>query len=379
MKFSISREILLKALQLVIGVVDKRQLKPILSFVLLGLHDNEFSITATDLEIELIAKTEAFFNGALGRVLVPAKKLLDICKTLPEDAVIEFLEDKNKIKLSVSRSHFSLATLNIVEFPILKDVFHDQNDQNKQDTLLLSVSQAEFKSVLSSVHFAISQEDVRTFLVGMLWEISDSKITVVATDGHRLAKSHYDFKEKQNLKNPISIIVPRKAIYELLKLLDDVDSPVQLKLNSKALRIIHSDFVFTTKLIDAIFPDYNRVFPSKQGVDPVLIDRDLLKQTLSRVAVLCNEKERGVRFSFREDQLLIAANNPEQEHAEEILEIPFRLNSFDVFFNVNYLLDALSKSPAGLVCLFISHSDSPLLIESHESHQASYIVMPLYV
>ena len=285
MKFSIGREALLRPLQAVIGVVERRQTMPILANVLLKVEKDSVAITASDLEVELVARTEPEHVEVPGDITVPGRKLLDICRALPDGATINLALKGDRLTVQSGRSKFVLATLAAADFPIVDDINADRE---------LTLAKADLARVIDKTHFSMAQQDVRYYLNGLLLETGAKRLRGVATDGHRLALS--DVALDQDGGVDAQVIVPRKGVLELQKLLDG-DGDVEILLGSNHLRVEIGDIRFTSKLIDGRFPDYERVIP-KAGANVVIGSRDSLRQSLQRAAILSNEKYRGVRLEF---------------------------------------------------------------------------------
>ena len=284
MNFTIEREKLLRPLQQVAGVVERRQTLPVLSNVLLVVDGDTLSLTGTDLEVELVAHIPLDNQYDHAEITVPAKKLLDICKSLPDESTIQFVTDEQKLMVKSGRSRFSLATLPSNEFPNL-----EETDGN----VTFSINQGYLKSVIDRTGFAMAQQDVRFYLNGMLFEVSTNLLKAVSTDGHRLALCNAEIQVE--VESRIQAIVPRKGVLELAKLFADVDSDVSVALSPNHIRVESTDLRFTSKLIDGKFPDYERVLP-KNSDKTVLSDKNEMKQCFSRVSILSNEKYRGVRL-----------------------------------------------------------------------------------
>lgn len=366
MKFSIERDRLLKPLQQVAGVVEKRQTMPVLSNVLLIVDQDTLSLTGTDLEVELVAQVSLPERFDSFETTVPAKKLLDICKSLPDDSTIYFLLEDQKLTIKCGRSRFSLATLPANEFPNLEE---------SQGDVSFSINQDYLKSILDRTSFAMAQQDVRFYLNGMLFEISTNLLRVVSTDGHRLALCNAEIQCE--LDSVIQAIVPRKGVLELAKLFSDVDNDVAVSLSSNHICLETSDMRFTSKLIDGKFPDYERVLP-KNGDKDVLCDKSDLKQCFTRVAILSNEKYRGVRLRLKNDTLVTVANNPEQEEAEEIINVQYNSDvEIEIGFNVSYLLDVIGVVRSETVKVTLADSNSSALISDAIDESALYVVMPM--
>lgn len=365
MQFEISREALIKPLQLVTGVVERRQTLPVLSNVLLVLENNQLSLTGTDLEVELVGRVDITGNSKPGEITVPARKLMDICKALPDDASLKFDIDDNKAVIRQGRSRFSLSTLPANDFPSVED---------SPGTLELTLPQQMLKAMLDSTSFAMAQQDVRYYLNGLLMEVSADYLRVVATDGHRLAL--HTEKMATGAKAKTQVIIPRKGILELSRLLTDGEEEVSLVIGTNNIRARTRNFTFTSKLVDGKFPDYDRVLP-KGGDKVMTADRQDLRQALTRTAILSNEKFRGIRLILSKDELKIVANNPEQEEAEEIVSVEYQSSPLEIGFNVSYLLDVLGVLTSSSVQIVLSDSNSSVLMQATEDSPATYVVMPM--
>jgi DNA polymerase-3 subunit beta len=363
MKFSITREALLKPLQLVAGVVERRQTLPILSNVLLQSKKGVLSLTGTDLEVEMVGRTEA--SGEDGEITLPAKKLLDICKSLPEAANLDFSLNNQRVTLKSGASKFTLATLPASEFP---------NVEDSPSALEITLKQKELKRLIDRTAFSMAQQDVRYYLNGMLFEIQPDLIRVVATDGHRLAMC--TCSAKTGAESPQQLILPRKGVIELQRLLQDEEADVTLVLGANHLRATLNDFTFTTKLVDGKFPDYERVLP-KGGSREVLAEREALRQAFSRTAILSNEKYRGVRVLLDGGKITMVANNPEQEEAEEQVSVDYSGDKLEIGFNVSYLVDVLAVLSGDQVKITLADSNSSALMEEAEPGDSVYVVMPM--
>ncbi|SIS40408.1 DNA polymerase III subunit beta [Neptunomonas antarctica] len=365
MRFVISREALIKPLQLVAGVVERRQTLPVLSNILLVAEDHKLSMTGTDLEVELVGSVVLDEPAEPGSITVPARKLMDICKSLPDDSQIEMALTGQKMVIKSGRSRFTLSTLPAADFP---------NVEDSPQTFDLTLSQGQLRYLIEQTGFSMAQQDVRYYLNGMLLEIADGSLRTVATDGHRLATSVTAVETDQQAAQ--QIIVPRKGILELARLLQHGDEPLKLVIGANHIRAHVGDFIFTSKLVDGKFPDYQRVIP-RNGNKFVLGDRQALRKVFSRIAILSNEKYRGVRLSLTSGFLQVMANNPEQEEAEETIAIDYEGDSLEIGFNVNYLLDALSILNSDIVRFTLSDSNSSALIESEDEQGNLYVVMPM--
>ncbi len=366
MKFSCNREALLKPLQVVQGVVERRQSLPILANVLLRCEaDGQLVATATDMELELSVRVP-MPDCEAGDVTVPARKLLDICRSLPAEAPIVFSVDKDRVVLRSGRSRFTLSTLPVRDYPS-SDVLGGDSS--------LSMTQGALKRLLDLSHFAMAHQDVRYYLNGMLIEMGKGRLRTVATDGHRLAVAEASL---DGCDSDRSMILPRKGVMELLRLLGSGEEPVTLSMGNNAVQLDLGEIRLTSKLIDGRFPDYERVIPREEVCDKrVSIDRETLRQSLQRVAILSNDKYRAVRVILGDGLLRLLATNPEQEQAEEEIEVAYDGEALEIGFNVSYLIDALVNLPAENAVLLMTDSSSSCLIRGDGVADCEYVVMPM--
>jgi len=365
MRFVVPREELLKPLNLVAGVVERRHTMPVLANVMVQLEAGQLSLTGSDGEVELIGRVLLAEPGEEGAITVPARKLVDICKSLPERSEVEFRVEQQRVVMKSGRSRFTLSSLPASEFPSIEEAATGQ---------MVSLGQGQLKSLLDQTSFAMAQQDVRYYLNGMLWEMREGSFRVVATDGHRLAMATLEggaasVKDRQ-------LILPRKGVVELNRLLISEAEDIHLLVGDAYLRATTMEFTFTSKLVDGRFPDYQRVIPRNTDKE-VLADRDEFKAALSRTAILSNEKYHGVRLKFQDNELTITANNPEQEEAVEILSVVYGYEPLEVGFNVSYLLDVMSVIKGDTVKLSLSDSNSSALLEDAADPAALYVVMPM--
>jgi DNA polymerase III subunit beta len=365
MKFSISRESFLQPLQLVSGAVERRHTLPILSNVLIKVSENSLWLTGTDLEVELISNVTLEGDFTEGEITVPAKKLVDICKGLREGSAIDFEVEANKALIKSGRSKFSLSTLSASDYPNLEDW---------QGELEFEIPQSALKRLIDSTHFCMAQQDVRYYLNGMSLETEENIIRTVATDGHRLALCRLAYTNA-TLPNR-QVIIPRKGVLEISRLIEDSDKRVKVQVGSNHIRIFSTDFIFTSKLVDGRFPDYRRVLP-KDGDKKIESEKDMLKQAFSRAAILSNEKFKGVRLNLSENELKITANNPEQEEAEEIVDIDYAGAALEIGFNVAYLIDVMNGLNCEKVRITLADSNSSALLEDASDDSALYVIMPM--
>ena len=333
MKFSIQREDFLKPLQQVIGVVERRQTLPVLGNVLINASKKQIRLTATDLEVELQAQVTVPVTET-GDITLPARKLLDICRTLPEEAQLDISVKKDRALVRSGKSRFTLSTLPATEFPVI-----DKIKSAKRITL----PQNKLHELIERTAFSMAQQDVRYYLNGLMLEPANGILRAVATDGHRLAMCEIEADTGDS--NGEQVIVPRKGVQELHRLLEDNDESVTVEVGSNHIRITTGELRFTSKLIDGRFPDYTRVIP-KNADKQLLVNRDLLRQALTRTSILSNEKYRGIRLDVSENNIKIQAHNPEQEEAIEEIDATYSEEDLVVGFNVTYILDVLNVGNA---------------------------------
>ncbi len=363
MKFTASREALLTPLQAVIGVVERRQTMPILSNVLLIAKDGQLAVTATDLEVELVAEMEIEAQSD-GEITVSGRKFLDICRALPEGSKISVSLSGEKLTVRSGRSKFNLVTLPAAEFPVVEDIKAGQT---------IAVSQAALGRLIEKTHFSMAQQDVRYYLNGMLLETGGKHLRAVATDGHRLALCQADLEGGE--RDSQQVIVPRKGVLELQRLLSG-EGDLNIELGSNHIRIQLEGIRFTSKLIDGRFPEYERVIP-KESSNELKADRAEFKSALQRTAILSNEKYRGIRLVIRDSGVVLQAHNPEQEEAEEELNVEYAGEDIEIGFNVNYLLDALGAVEGDAVTLSVQDSNSSCLIRQPGNDDCTFVVMPM--
>ncbi len=364
MRFSIQREALLKPLGQVVGVVERRHTLPVLANFLVVVGADGVSITGTDLEVEMLARAPAE-NLEAGETTIPARKLFEICRALPDGARIDVRQTGDRVMVSAGRSRFTLACLSASEFPQV-----DAIDFLERITL----AEATLKELLDRTAFAMANQDVRYYLNGTLLDLREDLLRCVATDGHRLATCETAVSLSGAAKR--QVIIPRKGVLELQRLLEAGDGTVEIEFSRSHLRVRRSDFVFTTKLIDGRFPDYEAVIPI--GADKQLtVERETLRAALQRAAILSNEKYRGVKLEVEPNRLLIVAHNPEQEEAVEEVEVRTSVQGLSVGFNVNYLLDALGALRGEDTLLSLRDGNSSCLIRDADNERARHVVMPL--
>ena len=364
MNLKINRDIFLPALNNLNGVVETRPTLAILANVLLNVSSQQLRLTTTDMEVELSEAISGEF-GQTGEVTIPARKILDICRTLPEGAEITLSVEDERVNVSSGRSRFSLISLPAQEFPLV--------DPGEAD-IRFTLPQKQFKSLLDRTAFAMARQDVRYYLNGVLLEAQNDRLRAVATDGHRLALCDADVTIPAEEKK--QLIIPRKGVQELVRLVGETDAEMEVVMSRNHIRVVLDDLVFTSKLIDGKYPDYNRVIP-EISANPVLAQRETLKKSLSRASILSSDKYRGVKISLEQDKLRALVHNPEQEQAEDEIDVEYSGEDIEVGFNVSYLLDAVSIVQTDKVRLSVSSPKSGCLVLPEEGGECKYIVMPL--
>ncbi len=364
MNFIINREALLIPLQQIVSVIEKRQTMPILSNVLMVIEDEQLILTGTDLEIQIVAKI-SLVNATAGAITVPARKFLDICRLLPNGAEIKFEQQDDKVKILSGRSRFSLSCLPAEHYPEFSESDLEQH---------FFINAGKFKKALDKTVFCMANQDVRYYLNGLLLHISNSKLKLVASDGHRLAI--YEDQLGQPTGYEARIILPRKGVLELSRLLDNPDAELKVEFSSNNIRIFINSLVFSAKLVDAKYPDFGKVF-QQAFFNSIHIQKHLLKDALTRVAILSNEKFKGVTLDINPDSLKISTHNPEHDEAEEELPIEYLGEPLTIAFNAQYLLDAVANLDSELAVLTIASNASSCFINEPIDQMYKFIVMPM--
>jgi DNA polymerase III subunit beta len=365
MKFTTNRETLLRHLQLVTGVVERRQTLPVLANLLVVAEGGRLSMTGTDLEVELVAVEMGVAISAEGLATIPARKLADIWRSLPEGAEVTVESEGDRAIVRSGRSRFTLATLPAADFPNVESGAGDRE---------LELPQGQLRRLLDKVAFSMAQQDVRYFLNGMMLEVTRDHTRSVATDGHRLAQCTLMHGSGDGER--LQVIVPRKGVLELGRLLTEGDQAATVQVGANHLKVTIGPYTLTTKLVDGRFPDYEKVIPRHAG-HTISADRDSLRQAFNRASILSNEKYRGVRLILDKDQLTIQANNPEQEEAEEVVAVDYSGERMEIGFNVSYLQEVLNALGSDQVHLSVADANSSALIEGAGDDGAVYVVMPM--
>ena len=364
MKFITEKAQIVDSLQNAAAVAERRQTIPMLANLRLKTVKGKLEVTATDLEIQIKTYSDLIEIHEEGETTVSARKMSELCRSLPEGENVNFSLSNGKLTVSSSNFHADFATISSDDFPEI-----EINEEQTPITIESSV----LKRLLSKTSFSMASQDVRYYLNGMLLEIEGNKINGVATDGHRLA---FSSARTNDADFDVRNILPRKAVLELSKLLSPNEGTVELLVGASYVVIRSENLSFSSKLIDGKYPDYNKVFPTGEPL-PLEISKEILQSALSRASVLSNEKYRGVRFQLSEDKLKLTANNPEQESAEEEVDVVYKGSELEVGFNIGYLLDVLNSIDSETVSFEFYGEDSSCIIKEQNSEDDVYVIMPM--
>ena len=364
----IEREQLLRPLQSVSGIVEKRHTLPILSNVLIEIEGDALTLLATDIEIQIRTRSTGSISAAQPASLtVAARKLQDILRALPEGQEVSLDADDRKLTVRSGKSRFTLQTLPSQDYPRMQLA--------DGDTVKLSLTQRKLKRLLSLVQYSMAQQDIRYYLNGLLLAVGGEELRLVATDGHRLA---YVSEPMPGVTDKVDVILPRKTVLELSRQLADTDDPVDIELGGNQARLRFGSVELITKLIDGKFPDYERVIP-KDHPKEIMLQRSTFLPALQRSAILTNEKFKGVRVVLSAGTLKLISSNAEQEEAQEELEIDYSGDALDIGFNVSYLLDVLNNVSGDTLSLRLNDGNSSALITLPGTDDFKYVVMPMRV
>ncbi len=371
MKLTIERSTFLKALGHVQSVVERRNTIPILSNVLLHAKGAALSLTATDLDIEISEQVPADVD-ADGAITANALTLFEIVKRLPSGAQVrlELSDDQTRLKLSAGRSDFSLAVLPDKDFPTIS-----ADEKGERFTM----PSDDLRRLIDKTRFAMSQEETRYYLNGIYFHATDEEggcLRSVATDGHRLAR--LDTGLPKGAEKIPGVIVPRKAVTELRRLLDDADDLVDVTVSTTKIRFMFNDILFMSKLIDGTFPDYSRVIPSGNN-NVMRIDTQDFINAVDRVSTVSADKTRSIKLSLEKDRLKLMVNNPETGSAHEVLSADYKSEPMDIGFNARYLMEIAKEVDGEKLTLELGDSASPAIVRDEEDEHALYVLMPLRV
>ena len=365
MEITVKKEDIVSALNITLGVVEKRQTLPILANVLIEVDENTFKLTATDLESEVTTSGPLSSVQSAGKTTTSAKKLNELCRLIPDGEDIKLSLNSDKLNIKTLNGKYSLSTLPSADFPIF--------DIDSGDSPLV-ISAKDLRELIRNTSFAMGNQDWRHYLNGLYLSINGGEITAVTTDAHRLAVANLPTQSEHSFSG----IIPRKSINEMAKFLSDEDGDAELKINDASLELAVGNLIFKSKLIDGKFPDYQQVIPS--GESSVLeINVKDFSETLSRVSVLSSEKYKGIRLITSNDGVRISANNPEQEEAEEFFPATYNGEELDIAFNVTYLQEIMSHMQTNTCHINFFGSDKSCLLTPPGSDSPKYVVMPLLI
>jgi DNA polymerase-3 subunit beta len=370
-----TRDAILKPLQQVAGIVEKRHTLPILSNILITKQGAKVSFISTDIEMQITATASIGAGAENESITVSARKLLDILKALPTNDEVTLSLAAQKLSITQNRTKFSLQTLPSAEFPTVA--------RSEQFPARVQLAQKDVKRLLHLVSFSMAQQDIRYYLNGMLIVVDKGHLKAVATDGHRLAFAEIIISNAEKITladqaEKIEVIIPRKAISELQKTLRDDDQEVTIEIASNQARFILDDLEILSKLIEGRFPDYQRVIPQNHNKQ-IDFNRELLLGALARVAILTSDKFKGVRLILSPDQLRISSTNAEQEEAQEDIAITYQGELLDIGFNVQYLIEVLTTLHGDTVCLSLLDQNSSALLTAATDPEFRYVVMPMRI
>ena len=361
------RDTLLRPLQIVSGIVERRHTLPILANILIRKDGEKVSFLSTDIEVQITTHANIGSGSDVTATTVAARKLLDILRALPEGNDVSLTLSNKRMTVQAGKSRFALQTLAAEEFPTVAQAEHFN--------ATFSLPQKTLKHLFNMVHFAMAQQDIRYYLNGMLLVVDGKNVIAVATDGHRLAFCQVETEQEFARQE---VIIPRKTILELQRLLDDSDEPVQVQIAANQVKLTFSDIELISKLVEGKFPDFVRVIP-KGYRNSVTIDRDQLLRSLQRAAIMTSDKFKGVRCVIAPGSLKISSTNADQEEAVEEIEIDYGGDSIDIGFNVTYLLDVLNNLKCDNVNIALGDANSSALITIPENADFKYVVMPMRI
>jgi DNA polymerase-3 subunit beta len=357
----------LSVLQSVAGIVERRHTLPVLANVLIRKTGSALQLTTSDLEIQIRTTAELDGDNGSFTTTVGARKLIDILRTMPSDQTVSLESTQNKLVLKGGKSRFTLQTLPAEDFPLVQEA--------PSFGPAFSVPQKTLKDLMNQVSFAMAVHDIRYYLNGILFVAEGKQLSLVATDGHRLAFASATLDVEVPRQE---VILPRKTVLELQRLLSDADGAIEMRFANNQAKFSFDGMEFVTKLVEGKFPDYNRVIP-KNHRNHITLGRAPLLACLQRTAILTSEKFKGVRLNVEPGLLRVASNNAEQEEAVDELDIDYNGDAIEIGFNVTYLIDALSNMSQDMVKLELQDSNSSALLTNPENNAFKYVVMPMRI
>jgi len=357
----------LAVLQSVAGIVERRHTLPILANVLIRKTGNALQLTTSDLEVQI--RTTAELGGDTGdfTTTVNARKIIDVLRTMPSDQTVSLETSQDKLVLKGGKSRFTLASLPAEDFPLVQEA--------ASFGPAFSVPQKTLKHLLGQVAFAMAVQDIRYYLNGILFVAEGKQLSLVATDGHRLAFASATLDVEVPKQE---VILPRKTVIELQRLLSDADGALEMRFASNQAKFSFGSLEFVTKLVEGKFPDYNRVIPRNHH-NSVTLGRAPLLASLQRTAIMTTDKFKGVRLNIEPGQLRVASNNAEQEEAVDELDIDYGGDAIEIGFNVTYLIDALANMGQDMVKISLADGNSSALLTLPDSDSFKYVVMPMRI
>ena len=365
--FQSSQDQVLSALQSVAGIVERRHTLPILANVLVRKTDGVLQLTSSDLEIQIRTQAELGGDSGTFATTVGARKLIDILRTLPGDQKVSLESSQNKLILKGGKSKFTLQSLPAEDFPLVQE--------SPSFGPVFSVPQKTLKGLMGQVAFAMALHDIRYYLNGILFVAEGKKLSLVATDGHRLAFASAELEVEVPKQE---VILPRKTVTELQRLLSDKEGAIDMQFASNQAKFAFDGMEFVTKLVEGKFPDYNRVIPRNHH-NIVVLGRTTLLAALQRAAIMTSEKFKGVRLNLEPGLLRVAANNADQEEAVDELDIEYAGDAFEIGFNVTYLIEALNNMGQDMVRIELSDGNSSALVTIPDNEHFKYVVMPMRI
>ena len=366
--FKSTQDSVLSALQSVSGIVERRQTLPILANVMLRKTGASVQLTTSDLEIQI--RTHAELGGDEGEfaTTIAARKLIDILRTMPADQNVSLESTGGKLILKGGKSRFTLQSLPAADFPLVQEA------ANFGPTF--SVPQQALKALMNRVAFSMAIHDIRYYLNGILFVAEGNNLSLVATDGHRLAYANATLDVASPSKQ--EVILPRKTVLELQRLLSDKEGAIDMQFAGNQAKFSFDGMEFVTKLVEGKFPDYNRVIP-RNHTNELILGRQTLLSSLQRTAIMTSDKFKGVRLNIEPGSLRVAASNAEQEEATDEIEIDYAGDAIEIGFNVTYLMDVLTNMSQDMVRFSLSDGNSSALITLPDSEDFKYVVMPMRI
>ena len=367
MNFVLNRDDLLKPLQSMLSVANSKSTMPLLSCILFDINNNNLKITASDLDTEISCNIAIECSLSM-KLALNADKIYNIVRSLNDNSMIDFNIDDNKVTIASNKSKFNLMSLNADNFPLI--------DGNIQEESGFDLSQQDFHHIISKIDFSMANDDTRYFLNGMFWQVNGNLLRAVSTDGHRMSITEAIINSKV-IDATCQSIIPKKAITELKKIVAKTEDTIKICLGKTYIKAEFGDFVFISKLIDGRYPDYQKVIP-KNNTKLLAIDKKALKDSLLRTSILANDKYKGVRLNISQGQILLSANNPENEKAEESVEVQYSEDTMEICFNYRYLLDIISVLNEETMHVYLDNPNMSALVKD-EKDNSLFIIMPMKI